>query len=329
MFSGFSRIALLLGALGVLLGLTFTNASAQQAVTGLNVPCANGVQAGMTTWHGGGSLARRAYDFICFINNAPDPNRRVYAPVSGRVAFVSQSWLNSNNNQYEGRVSIKMSNGMCVDLIHFAPNTIRVQLNQEITNGTLLGRWSTFAGHIHLGVRPGNSRCTGIITTNEQPVIFNEVGYVPSQRICIRMSNPRCTHPRQFFTSTNVPGNGGGGGGGGGSTLQKFSRDAVSTATKTTAEYILQVCADNIIGKTVNATLYRDAYGAYAAKIWRYSQVATSRCVTFTDMEGPGNVFPVTYYSVASLEPISDADARSKRTACAVASDYLQMCDSR
>ena len=91
----------------------------------------------------------------------------------------------------------------------------------------------------------------------------------------------------------------------------------------------LQVCSANLIGKNVRATLYRDAYAGYLAKIWNYEKQASSSCVTFSDMDGSGDTFTgVTYYTVASLNTISDADASSKRTSCYSATGGAQLCDS-
>lgn len=97
----------------------------------------------------------------------------------------------------------------------------------------------------------------------------------------------------------------------------------------TQAAVNLQVCAANLVGKNVKATLYRDAYNGYDAKIWNYDKQATSNCVTFSDMDGAGDTFSgVTYYTVASLNTISNADASSKRTSCYFATGGAQLCDA-
>lgn len=102
-----------------------------------------------------------------------------------------------------------------------------------------------------------------------------------------------------------------------------------STLEITQSSVNLQVCAANLSGKSVKATLYRDAYGSYPAKIWNYEKVANSNCVTFLDMDGAGDTFSgITYYTVASLNVISDTDASSKRTSCYTATGGAQLCDA-
>lgn len=91
----------------------------------------------------------------------------------------------------------------------------------------------------------------------------------------------------------------------------------------------LNVCADNLLGKTVYVTLYRDSYAGYSSKIWRYQKIASSTCQSFSDMDGTGDTFSgVTYYTVASLNPISDSDAISKRNACYNVTGQKQLCDA-
>ena len=103
----------------------------------------------------------------------------------------------------------------------------------------------------------------------------------------------------------------------------------VSDLTITQTAVGLEVCASNLSGKTVYATLYRDAYASYSARTWRYQKTASSSCVTFADMDGAGDTFTgITYYTVASLNPISDSDATSKRTACYDATGGQQLCDA-
>lgn len=106
--------------------------------------------------------------------------------------------------------------------------------------------------------------------------------------------------------------------------------DGESTLAITQAAANLEVCASNLTGKTVYATMYRDAYASYSARTWRYQKTATSNCVSFSDMDGSGDTFSgVTYYTVASLNPISDSDATSKRTSCYAITGGKQLCDAK
>lgn len=108
-------------------------------------------------------------------------------------------------------------------------------------------------------------------------------------------------------------------------------QNPTSTLNVTVEQVRLDVCADNLLGRTVYATLYRDAVNGYPRKTWNHVIYnAPERCITFVDMDGAGNTLAgVTYYTVASLTPISAADAEAKRTSCAVATGYRQLCDAR
>lgn len=63
----------------------------------------------------------------------------------------------------------------------------------------------------------------------------------------------------------------------------------------------LTVCADNIVNKTVYVIFWR------AGSEWSYHDVASSRCITFWDMDGAGPLFANTnYFSVAALGALPD-----------------------
>lgn len=110
----------------------------------------------------------------------------------------------------------------------------------------------------------------------------------------------------------------------------KFSDGSSSSLTVSLASVTLKVCSPDLAGKKVYATNYRGPANGYAAKTWRYEKVASSSCVTFSEMDGAGNTFDnVMYYTVASLVPISDANASAKRTACWVATNHVQLCDGK
>ncbi len=90
----------------------------------------------------------------------------------------------------------------------------------------------------------------------------------------------------------------------------------------------LQVCANNLSGKTVYVQMWRDAANGYPAHTWNYSLQADGSCVTFFDMDGPGPTFAnVDYYTVAALEPLGSDEATQQRTSCYDASGHTRLCD--
>lgn len=95
-----------------------------------------------------------------------------------------------------------------------------------------------------------------------------------------------------------------------------------------TSEVKLLVCADNLVGRTVYAQMWRNAAQGYGANTWNYSLYASDSCVTFTDMDGSGDTFAgVTYYTVAALEPIGGSEASQQRTSCYADTGGTRLCD--
>ncbi len=94
----------------------------------------------------------------------------------------------------------------------------------------------------------------------------------------------------------------------------------------------LDVCADNLPGHVVYATLYRGPAAGTGERLWRYTITTPTneRCITFVDMDGAGDTLAgVTYYTVASFNSISDGDAKARRTGCFSATGGRQLCDAR
>jgi hypothetical protein len=85
----------------------------------------------------------------------------------------------------------------------------------------------------------------------------------------------------------------------------------------------LQVCADNLIGQSVRAQLSR------AGRTWSVvSQIATSRCVTFWDMDGAGATWTNTIYTTRAAlnqnpNPVWNA------TGCFATTGGQGLCDSK
>lgn len=112
-----------------------------------------------------------------------------------------------------------------------------------------------------------------------------------------------------------------------------FTGNVSSTLRVTVSQVRLDVCASNLPGRVVYATLFRGVVGTNPAKLWRLPPITAptnETCITFVDMDGEGNTYAgVTYYTVASLTSISDADARARRTSCFTATGGRQLCDAQ
>lgn len=111
-----------------------------------------------------------------------------------------------------------------------------------------------------------------------------------------------------------------------------FNGNVSSALNITTAQARLDVCANNIPGRPVYATLYRGPVGTIGERLWRFTinTPGNATCITFVDMDGAGDTLQgVTYYTVASTRPISDADAKAKRSSCFSATGGYQLCDAR
>ena len=96
--------------------------------------------------------------------------------------------------------------------------------------------------------------------------------------------------------------------------------------TSNSQEVRLQVCANNLPGQTVNVDFRRPSAAGYGPRAWSYSKTATSRCVEFGDMEGPGSVFRgVTYTSRAALN--QGPSTGWSGSGCYVATGHRGLCD--
>ena len=111
-----------------------------------------------------------------------------------------------------------------------------------------------------------------------------------------------------------------------------FSGSVSSALNITISQARLDVCANNLYGRPVFATLYRGPAAGTGERLWRFTinTPGSERCITFVDMDGAGDTLKgVTYYTVASTRPISDGDAKARRTGCFTATGGYQLCDAR
>jgi murein DD-endopeptidase MepM/ murein hydrolase activator NlpD len=242
-------------------------------------------------------------------------------PTGTRVLAVAGGKVVSRSSC---QVGVKHPNGMVAYYLHMS--RVDVALNATVSAGQRLGLSGASCGasgaHLHFALWNG---------VREVPVAFSNV---PAQRnngktcpatvICpsknnyaeFRYGGSASPPPPPPPTPTPVPSN-------------AFVNGS-SALTVTVPEVRLSVCATGLTGKTVYATLYRGPVGSYSERLWRYSKIAPMSCVIFADMDGAGDTLAgVTYYTVVSLSPISDADAKARRTSCYAATGARQLCDAR
>jgi hypothetical protein len=214
-------------------------------------------------------------------------------------------------------ITIDTDDGYCSVYHHLSAAT---RTSGYITQGEEVGKsgaGSNGAVHLHTAVfsksANGNS-CKGYDTnrsalSNEANIIFVEIG-----RIVTRQD----VHNRTSWKSQNSAESG----------EMSFSSGR-STISINKDEVNLQVCANNLAGKTVFVQMWRATSGGHAESVWNVSMVAGSNCVNFINLDGAGPVLPnVTYYTVASLNPIAAGQAKLQRTACYTATGGKQLCDA-
>lgn len=90
----------------------------------------------------------------------------------------------------------------------------------------------------------------------------------------------------------------------------------------------LKIEAANLYKRMVYWTLYRGSVGDLPPRLWRGQQLAQANSIVLQDLDGKGDVLKgVNYYSVVSLNQISEADAKKMRVSCYKSSKGLQLCD--
>jgi hypothetical protein len=159
-------------------------------VVNYQAPCRPGTQAGLTTWHSGGSLDRYAYDWICAEGDA------VYAPHGGTVAYSGDQ-----GGATAGMIMIDdAENDACLVLLHLAPSRLLINTGSApVTAGQHIGYYTAAQGHVHVAAVPGP--CTTYRHSDERPIHFQELGYVPSQRITMYGTHPESEGARIWVTA--------------------------------------------------------------------------------------------------------------------------------
>lgn len=109
------------------------------------------------------------------------------------------------------------------------------------------------------------------------------------------------------------------------SSAQDFASDVATTLTITSAAVTLKVCASNLPGKTVYVSMWRNGD---PERSWRYTKAASTTCVTFSDMDGAGDVIANTYYyTVAALVDVPADLASQQKTSCLSTTGNKLACD--
>jgi hypothetical protein len=106
---------------------------------------------------------------------------------------------------------------------------------------------------------------------------------------------------------------------------EEFASDVATTPTITSSAVNLKVCASNLAGKTVYVSMWRNGS---PERSWRYAKTASTTCVTFSDMDGAGDVLADTYYyTVASLADVPADLASQQKTSCLSTTGNKLACD--
>lgn len=166
-------------------------------VTNYQAPCPPGTRARLTTWHDEGSLDRWAYDWYC------EAGPEVHSPHSGTVVYFGDQ-----GGDTQGMIMINDSqNSACLIMIHLDVNEWQVELvGEEVSTGQEIGAYTSSKNHVHVAAVPGT--CSSYSHSDEQPILFNELGYVPSQRITLTGTDPLSDGPAIWVTvaeSSNNP----------------------------------------------------------------------------------------------------------------------------
>jgi hypothetical protein len=102
----------------------------------------------------------------------------------------------------------------------------------------------------------------------------------------------------------------------------QFLGNPSSTLRDNNGSADLKVCADNIIGQTVYVVFSRPG------KTWSYNKKATSRCVSFTNMDGSGPLNGNTLYESRAALNQQPSPSWSSRSCYAGNSNQQGLCDT-
>ena len=268
--------------------------TARTVQTGYKLPFPSGKYYYITNVGATHGTGRHAIDFSMVTGT------QVSAMKSGTVRRVSTF--------SDGGNFIAVDHGsFCSFYIHLSE--FRTYVGNYVAQGEIIGlsgnTGNSTGPHLHVSIMPDSNNTCPYNAQSEYPIGFVEYGNTEIVR--------RYVNSRASLNYLYKP---------------PFSYSATSRATISTAEVNLTVCdSSTLYHRYVYATLYRGPVGSYPEKSWSYVKLASSSCVTFTNMDGSGNTYAgVNYYFVTSLSPISSADAKARRTSCFYETSRTQMC---
>lgn len=287
------RSAIATGLVSLALGLGAISNKAQTASQSWKMPWPSNTRGPVSqTWHTDG-YGRPAIDIGL---NAGTP---VLAPVDSTVVSTCIARGTSSHRA----IKLRSNDGKEYSLIHV--NATNVSNGKSYRQGEQIGtvaadkpndpKCAVSTGiHLHLGLPSKTFSIDG----------YNFTSSYPPLNTSLRSSNG---------TST--------------STIA-FASNAWSQLTINSTAVNLSLGASNLRNQRVYVQMWRPAHNGYPAREWNYNKVAGDASITFSDLDGPGNVFTgVDYYTVASLTPISSGQAALRRTSCFSATGGQQLCD--
>lgn len=220
---------------------------------------------------------------------APE-NTTVTAVIGGRVAWVGKDFFGIDGTDNKHWVYGHVKN------ILIKPNQL-ISPEQELAS-------INAADHLHLEVQKGHGYKKTYGASTDLDFLKNST-ISPLQAFWSSRNDGDTTN-------TSIP----------------FAQPVLSrlNISKTTVD--LTINGSDLAGRTVYATLCRPAFAGFPEKCWKYSKVASTDSVTFSDMEGDGDTFAgVNYYSIASLTEIPETEALKLRTSCFNTTDGRFLCD--
>jgi hypothetical protein len=222
-------------------------------------------------------------------------NTPVLAPVDSTV--VSSCIAQYSNNHRA--IKLRASNGQIYSLIHVRASSLKNSYKQ----GEQIG--------VDAADLPSDSRCA------VSRGIHLHMGFPTLPFTIDGQTLSTSTRFGTILRSSNSPTN-----------LLTFAPGASSSLRISRSALDLTITASNLAGKRVYLQMWRAAAYGYPERTWNLSTTASSNTLAFRDIDGSGDTFTgVSYYTVASLNPIPANTAKQRRTACYSATGGQQLCD--
>lgn len=248
--------------------------------------------------------------------------RSLYADSDKRDLACNGRSLPPNWYEFTNYVVIDHGDGTSSLYAHLKYKSVPLKVGDKVLQGQKLGISSNtgYACGIHLhyavqqtpsGSNYGNK--SGGYWTQSKPSSFSDPDVLRQNSNGIPTTGKSYTSSNGTFNNSDT-----------------FKQPISSSISVTQQSVNLRVCASNLSGRTVYVQMWRDAANGFPPKEWNVSKAATSTCMDFSDLEGPGDTFSgVTYYTVASLTPTPAGEAAKKRTSCWSTTGGKYLCDGR